>query len=194
MWCHDMNYAMMPLALQSNADVPWELHIEEYPKLWRNEIYTTWKVGCPWEEVGLAMTFVSMSHREFDSHRLAFNIADAAAIRYPALRVDDIDDSDESTGEVAEDDGDEDDFDDEDVDEDLHKTVTEIATKMDNSGFRNDAEDNDRVEAILGPGTARMGKVPSYLLKAPTVGSQSGMHTASHSKGATESSFDTFLR
>ena len=36
--------------------------------------------------------------------------------------------------------------------------------------------------------------MPSYPLKALTVGSQSGMHMASHSKGATESSFDTFLR
>ena len=182
---------MMPLALRSNVDVPWELCMEEYPKLWGNEIYTTWKAGCPREVVGLAMTFVSMNGREFDSHRLAFDIADAVAIRHPALRVDDID---ESTGEVAEDDGDEDDSDDEDVDEDLHKTATEIATKMDNSGFCSDAEDNDQLEVILGPSTSWTGKVPSYSLKAPAVGSQSSMHTVSHSKGATESSFDTFLR
>ena len=194
MWCRDMDYAMMPLALRSNVDMPWELHMEEYPKLWQNEIYTTWKVGCPREEVGLAMTFVSTSHREFDSHRLAFDIADAASIWYPALRVDDVDNGDESTGEVAEDDGDGDDSDDEDVDEDLHKTVTKIAAKTDNSSFCSDAEDNDRVEIILGPGTSWTGKAPSYSLKAPAVGSQSGMHTASFSKGATESSFDTFLR
>ena len=124
----------------------------------------------------------------------SFDITDAAAIRYLALRVDDVDDGNESAGEVAEDDGDEDDSNDEDVDEDLHKTVTEIATKTDDSGFRSDAEDNDQVEAILGPRAAWTGKVPSYLLKALTVGSQSSMHTGSHSKGATESSFDTFLR
>ena len=113
---HDTDYAMMPPVLQSNVDMPWELRMEEYPKLWQNKIYTTWKVGCPGEEVGLAMTFVSMSCREFDSHWLAFDIADAVAIWYPASRVDDIDDSNESTCEAAEDDGNEDDSDDEDVD------------------------------------------------------------------------------
>ena len=77
---------------------------------WRNiQNYTTWKAGCPGVEVGLAMTFVSMSCREFDSGRLTLDIADMVAIRYPASRVDDIDDSDESTGEVVEDDNDEDD-------------------------------------------------------------------------------------
>ena len=194
MQCHDMDYAMMPPALQSNVDVPWELRMEEYPKQWQNEIYTTWKAGCPREEVGLAMTFVSTSHREFDSHRLAFDIAGAAAIRYPVSRVDDIDDGDESTGEVAEDDGNEEDSDDEDVDEDLQKTATEIAAKTDNSGFGSDAEDNDQVEIILDPGTSWMSKAPSYSLKALAVGPQSGMHTASRSEEATESSFDTFLR
>ena len=34
MQCHDMDYAMLPLALRSNMDVPWELCMEEYPKLW----------------------------------------------------------------------------------------------------------------------------------------------------------------
>ena len=39
-----------------------------------------------------------------------------------------------------------------------------------------------------------MGKVPSYSLKALAVGSQSGMHTVSHSEEATGSSFNAFLR
>ena len=168
--------------------------MEEYPKLWQNEIYTTWKAGCPGVEVGLAMTFVSMSHREFDSGQLTLHIADTAAIRYPALRVDNIDDGDKSTGEVAEDDSDEDDSDDEDVDEDLHKMVTEIATKTDDSDFHSEAEDNTRLEVILGPGTSWMGKAPSYSLKALAVGSQSSMHMASCSEEATGSSFDAFLR
>ena len=90
----------------------------------------------------MAMTFVSMSRREFDSSRLVLDIADTAAIQYMASRVDDVDDGDESTGEVAEDYGNEDDSDDEDVDEDLHKTATEIATKTDDSGFHSKAEDN----------------------------------------------------
>ena len=69
---------MLPPALRSNVDVPWELHMEEYPKLWQNEINTTWKAGCPRVEVGLAMTFVSRSHREFDSGQLALDLADMA--------------------------------------------------------------------------------------------------------------------
>ena len=95
---------------------------------------------------------------------------------------------------MAEDDGDEDDSDDEDVDEDLHKTVTEIATKKDNSGFHSDAEDNTWLEVISGPGTSWKGKAPSYSLKALAVGSQSGMHMASCSEEATGSSFNAFLR
>ena len=122
------------------------------------------------------------------------DIADMAAIRYPVSRVDDIEDGDESTGEVAEDDSDEDDSNDEDVDEDLHKTATEIATKTDDSGFRSDAEDNTRLEVILGPRTSWMVKAPLYSLKAPAVGSQSIMHMVSHSEEATGSSFDAFLR
>ena len=118
------------------------------------------------------------------------DIADTAAIRYPALRVDD---SVKSTGEVAEDDSDEDDSNDEDVDEDLHKTVTEIATKTD-SGFHSDAEDNTQLEVISGPGTSWMGRVPSYSLKVPAVGSQSSIHMASCSEEITGSSFDAFLK
>ena len=116
------------------------------------------------------------------------------AIRYLASRVDDIDDGDESIGEVVEDYDDEDDSDDEDVDEDLHKTATEIATKTDDSSFCSEAEDNTQLEVISGPRTSWMGKAPLYSLKAPVVGSQSGMHTASCSKEATASSFDAFLR
>ena len=175
-------------------NVSWKLRIEEYPKLWQNEIYTTWKVGNPRVEVGVAMTFVSMSHREYDSHQLTFNIDDVVAIRYLVSRMDDIDNSSKSTGEVAEDDGDEDDSNDEDVDEGLHKTVTKVAAKMDDSGLCSDAEDNDRLEVIPGPRTLWGGKVPSYSLRAPAVGSQSGMYTASCIKEATRSSFDTFLR
>ena len=164
---------MLPPVLQSNMDMPWELHMEEYPKLWQNSIYTTWKAGCPGVEVGLAMTFVSTSHREFNSGRLVLDIADTVATWYLVSRVDDIDDCDESAAEVAEDDDNEDDSDDEDVDKDLHKTVTEIATKTDDSGFCSDAEESTRLKVISGPGTSWMGRVPSYSLKAPAVGSQS---------------------
>ena len=73
--------------------------MEEYPKLWWNSIYTTWKAGSPGVEVSLAMTFISTSHRRSsDSGRLALDIADRVAIQYRASKVDDGDDSDESTG------------------------------------------------------------------------------------------------
>ena len=103
----------------------------------------------------------------------------------PASRVDDVDDGYESTGEVAEDD---------DVNEDLHKMVTEIATKTDDSGFRSNAEDGTQLEVISGPRTSWMGRVPSYSLKVPAVGSQSGMHMASCSEEVTGSSFNAFLK
>ena len=80
------------------------------------------------------------------------------------------------------------------MDEDLHKTATEIATKTDNSGFCSDAEDNTWLEVISGSGTSWMGRVPSYSLKAPAVGSQSSMHMASHSEEVTGSSFNAFLK
>ena len=194
MQCHDMDHAMLPPALQSNVDVPWELCMEKYPKLWQNSIYTTWKAGCPGVEVGLPMTFVSTSRREFDSSWLALDIANTVAIWYPASRVDNIDNGNESTGEAAEDDGNEDDSDDEDVDEDLHKTAMKIVTMTDDSSFHSDAEDNSRLEVISGPGTSWMGRVPSYSLKAPAVGSQSSMHTVSSREEVTGSSFNAFLK
>ena len=122
------------------------------------------------------------------------DIADMVAIQYLASRVDDVDDGDKSTGEVAEDYSDEDDSNDEDVDEDLHKMATEIATKTDDSSFCSEAEDNTRLEVISGPRTSWTGKAPSYSLKAPAVCSQSSMHMVSHSEEATGSSFDAFLR
>ena len=39
-----------------------------------------------------------------------------------------------------------------------------------------------------------MGRVPSYSVKVPAVGSQSGMHMASRSEEVTGSSFDAFLK
>ena len=138
---------MMPPVLWSNLDMRWDLCMEEYPKLWWNSIYTTWKVGSPREEVSLTMTFVSTSHREFDSSQLILDISDGAAIRYPASKVDDDDDGNESTGDAVEDD-DKDDSDDDDVDEDLHKTMTEIANKTDGSGFCSGTEDNSKIRPL----------------------------------------------
>ena len=122
------------------------------------------------------------------------DIADTAAIWYLALRIEDIDNGDESTGQAVEDNEDEDDSDDEDMDEDLHKTATEIATKMDDSSFHSNAEDNTQLEVISGPGTSWTGRVPSYSLKVLAVGSQSGIHMASHSEEVPRSSFNAFLK
>ena len=194
MWCHDTDYAMLPPALRSYLDVPWDLRMEGCPKLWWNSIYTTWKAGSPGAEVSLAMTFISTSHKELDSGWLALDIADRAAIWYPASKVDNNDDGDESTGDKVEDNNNEDDSDDYGLNEDLHKTVTEIATQADDSGFHSDAEDNSRLEVISGPGTSWTGKLPLYLLRVLAVGSQSGMHTASHNEEVTDSSFDAFLK
>ena len=194
MWHHDIDYAMLPLALRSNLDVPWDLCMEEYPKLWQNSIYTTWKAGSPGVEVSLAMTFVSTSHNKFDSGRLTLDIADRAAIRYQALKVDNDDNGDESTGDAAEDDDNKDDSDNDGLDKDLHKTAPEIASKMDDSGFHSDTEDNSRLEVMSGPRTSWMGEVPSYSLRVLAVGSWSGMHKASHSEEVTGSSFDAFLK
>ena len=191
---HDMDYTMLPPLLRSNLDVSWDLHMEEYPKLWQNSIYTTWKAGSPGQEVGLAMTFISTNCREFHSGWLPLDITDGVAILYLASKVDDNNDGDESTGDVVDDDNNEDDSDDNDVDEDLHKMATEIANKTDDSGFHSGAEDNSRIDPISGPGTSWMGKVPSYSLKMLAVGFQSGMHTASHSEEVTGSSFDAFLK
>ena len=189
----EMDYAMMPSALRSNLEVPWDLHMEEYPKLWRNSIYTSWKTGFPGEEVGLAMTFISTSHREFNSGRLVLDVSDSTAIWYLASKVDDHDDTDEYTGGAVEDDDEEDDLDDDDLDEDLQKTVTEVANKTDDSGFRNGPEDTPKIKPLCGPGTTWMGKVPSYSLRVPTVSTHSSMQMVSHSEEATGASFDAFL-
>ena len=140
------------------------------------------------------MSFVSTSCREFDSGWLTLDIADRLAIWYQVSKVDNNDDGDKSTGDVAEDDDDENDSDDDGLDEDLHKTATEIATKTDDSSFHSDTEDNSRIEPISSPGTSWTGKVPSYSLKALAVGSQSGMHMVLHSEEVTGSSFDAFLK
>ena len=142
--------------------------MEEYPKLWWNSTYITWKAGFPGEEVSLAMTFISTSHREFDSSWLVIDIADGTAIWYLVLKVDDKDgDGDESTGDVVKDNNDDDDTEEEDdLNEDLHKMVMDIANKTDDSGFHSGAEDNPKIEVLTGSGMTWTGKVPSYSLRA----------------------------
>ena len=195
MRCHDTDYTMMPLALRSNLDVPWDLCMEEYPKLWQNSIYTTWKVGFPREEVGLALTFVSTSRRDFDSGQLVLDISDGTAIQYPALKVDDKDNSNESDFDAPEDNNDEDDSDDDYLDGDLPKMATEIANKTDDFSFCSSTEDNSKIEPLSSPGTTWTGKVQLYSLRvlAVSCSTQSGMHTASCSGEVSGASFDAFL-
>ena len=152
LWHHDTDYVMMPPALRPNVEVPWDLHMEEFPKLWWNTTYINWKAGCPSVEVGVTMTLVSTNHQDYDSRRLVLDISDAMAIWYLASTVDEESGSD-GTAEGDKDEGDEDDSDDEeDLDEDLQRTVREVANKTDNSGFRSGIEDNPNIEALAGSG------------------------------------------
>ena len=171
--------------------------MEEYPKLWRNSTYITWKAGFPGEEVGLAITFIFTSHREFDSSQLMIDIADGTAIRYPASKVDDEDgDGDESTGDAAEDNNDDNDTEDkDDLNEDLHKMVTDIANKTDDSSFHSGAENNPKIKVLTGSGTTWTGKVPSYSLRVPAVSysAQSSSQMASHSGEVSGTSFDAYV-
>ena len=157
---HDKDYAMMPPVLQSNLAVPWDLHMEEYPKVWQNAVYITWKVGSPGEEVSPAMTLVSTSCREFDTSWLALDIADVRAIWYPVSKVDDNKDGNRSTGDAVEDDDDKDYYDEDELDEDLLKMAKDIANKTDDSGFQSGAEENPTIKPLLGLGTTWMGDVP----------------------------------
>ena len=62
MWCLNKDYTIMPLALQPNAEVPWDICMEEFPKLWQNSTYISWKTGCPGEEVSITLTLISTNH------------------------------------------------------------------------------------------------------------------------------------
>ena len=61
---HDMEYAIMPPALWCSLVIPWEIRMEEFPKLWQNTTYITCKVGTPDQDVGLAMKLVTTCHIE----------------------------------------------------------------------------------------------------------------------------------
>ena len=52
---HNTDYAMMPLAFHTSLMLPWEIQMEEYSKLWENEVVVTWKAGSPGVDVSLAM-------------------------------------------------------------------------------------------------------------------------------------------
>ena len=189
---HNTDYAMMPLAFRTSLMLPWEIRMEEYPKLWENEVFITWKAGSPGVDVGLAMNFVGTCRTEYDTQRIILDISDAMIICYPAAQVDEEDVGD-STGEIP-DDNDDDDDDDDDVDEDIQQTATEIGTKSDDSSFHGTGVGSTRINALMGPGVKCMGETPFYQVTALAISSRSGMHTVSRNVEAARQSFDTFIK
>ena len=145
--------------------------MEEYPKLWENEVFMTWKAGSLGVNVGLAMNFVHTCRMEYDTKRMILDISDVTIIHYPAAQVDE-EDAGDSTREILDDDDDDDD--DDDVDEDIQQTVPEISTKSDNSGFHGSGVGNIRIDVLTGPGVKWMGETPSYQMMAPAISSHRG--------------------
>ena len=162
--------------------------MEEYSKLWENEVFMTWKAGSPGVDVSLAMNFVLTCRTEYDTQRMILDISDAMIIRHPAAQVDE-EDAGNSTREIPDDDND-----DNDVDEDIQQTATEIGTKSDDSGFHGSGVRSIRTDALAGPGVEWMGETPSYQMTVPVISSCSGMHTLSCNVEAARQSFDTFIK
>ena len=184
---HNTDYAMMPPVFRTSLMLPWEIRMEEYSKLWENEVFMTWKAGSPGVNVGLAMNFICTCCTEYNAQRMILDISNATIIRYPAAQVDE-EDAGDSTREIPDDD------DDNDVDEDIQQTATEIGTKSDDSGFHGSGVRSVRIDALTGPGVKWMGETPSYQMMAPAISSRSGMHTSSCNVEATGQSFDTFIK
>ena len=160
--------------------------MEEYSKLWENEVFVTWKAGSLGVDVGLAMNFVCTCRTEHDAQRMIRDISDATINCYPVAQVDE-EDAGNSTREIL-------DNDDDDVDEDIQQTATEIGTKPDDSGFHGSGVGSVRIDALAGPGVEWTGETPSYQMMAPTISSRSGMYTLSYNVEAAAQSFDTFIK
>ena len=131
--------------------------MEEYSKLWENEVFMMWKAGSLGVDVGLAMNFVCTCHTEYNAQRMILDISDVTIIRYLPAQVDE-EDAGNSTGEIPDDN----DEDDDDVDEDIQQTATEIGTKSDDSGFHGSGVGSIKIDALTGPGVKWMGEMPSY--------------------------------
>ena len=162
--------------------------MEEYSKLWENEVFMMWKAGSLGVDVSLAMNFVCTCHIEYDTQRMILDISDATIICYPVAQVDEEDVGD-STREIPDNVDD-----DNDVDEDIQQTATEIGTKSDDSCFHGSGVRSIRIDALVGPGVKWMGEMPSYQMMAPAISSHSGMHTSSCNVEAARQSFDTFIK
>ena len=186
---HNIDYTMMPPAFRTSLMLPWETRMEEYPKLWENEMFMMWKAGSPGINVGVAMNFIRTCRTEYDAQRIILDISDATIIHYLAAQVDE-EDTGNSTGEIPDDDDDDDD----DVDEDIQQTAIEIGTKSDDSGFHGSGVGSTRIDALMGPEVEWTGEMPSYQVTALAISSRSRMHTASCNVEATGQSFDTFIK
>ena len=44
-WHHNTDYTMMPPAFRTSLMLPWGIRMEEYSKLWENEVFMMWKAG-----------------------------------------------------------------------------------------------------------------------------------------------------
>ena len=165
--------------------------MEEYSKLWENEVFMTWKAGSPGVDVGLAMNFICTCRTEYNAQRMILDISDVTIIHYPVAQVDE-EDAGNSTREIPDDDNDDDD--DNDVDEDIQQTATEISTKLDDSGFHGSGVGSIRIDALTGPGVKWTGEMPSYQMTALAISSHSGMYTSSCNVEAAGQSFDTFIK
>ena len=161
--------------------------MEEYSKLWENEVFMMWKAGSLGVDVGLAMNFVRTCRTEYNTQRIILDISDVTIIHYPAAQVDE-EDAGDSTREILDDD------DDDDVDEDIQQTATEIGTKSDDSGFHGSGVRSTRIDALTDPGVEWMGETPSYQMTALAISSHSRMHTASCNVEAAGQSFNTFIK
>ena len=188
---HNTDYAMMPPVFHTSLMLPWEIQMEEYPTLWENEVFMTWKAGSPGVNVGLAMNFVCTCPMEYDTQKMILDISDATIIHYLLAQVDEEDVGD-STREIPDDDND--DEDDDDVDKDIQQTATEIGTKSDDSGFHGSGVGSIKIDALVGPGVEWTGETPSYQMTAPAISSRSAMHTSSCDVEAAGQSFDTFIK
>ena len=183
---HNTDYAMMPLAFRTSLMLPWEIRMEEHPKLWENEVFMMWKAGSLGVDVGLAMNFICTCHTEYDTQKMILDISDAMIIRHLPAQVDE-EDAGDSTGEIPDDD-------DDDMDEDIQQTATEISAKSDDSGFHGSGVGSIKIDALTGPGVEWTGEMPSHQTTALAISSHSAMHTLSCNAEAAGQSFDTFIK
>ena len=157
---HNVEYTIMPPALQHSMSIPWDICMENFLKLWQNSIYVTWKKGSPGEDVGIAMTLITTCRKEYDPRRVVLDISDDTTIRYLALKVDDdkeemADSDDDASMEdlLGDSEGNDDSLDDDDIDDDLQWTALEVGNKTDDSGFLSGFDDNPRIKVLLGAST-----------------------------------------